>query len=329
MEYPLVSIIIPLKSFNEYIKEAVKHYEELLYPDFEIIILPDHEESEKLSNKLNIRIIPTGPIGPAEKRDIGAKLSRGSILAFIDDDAYPDRMWLKRAVDLLLSSNDIGAVGGPGVTPPGERFWRRISGNVYSSFWMSGPYRKRYIPIGNIHEDYDIPSVNLIVKREIFERVGGFDSSYYPGEDTKLCLSIKKIGYRILYDPQIIVYHHRRYLWFGHFKQISQYAFHRGFFVKKYPETSLKPGYYLLPSLFFLGVLLGWIPSLFHSLFIYPYIGSLMLYFIGSTLFSKGNLLEKPFTVLSIFLSHLTYGFFFLKGFLANDISENREVEKI
>ncbi|MFN4217333.1 MAG: glycosyltransferase, partial [Brevinematales bacterium] len=316
----LVSIIIPLKAFNHYIREAIPYYERLDYSPFEIIILPDEKETEVLSQKLDIRVIPSGPVGPAEKRDMGAKFARGTILAFTDDDAYPDEKWLSQAVGILLSSDDIGAVGGPGITPPSDGFFQRLSGNIYSSVWMSGSYRKRYTPVGTIHEDYDLPSVNLIVKKEVFESVGGFDSTYYPGEDTKLCLAIKKKNYRILYSPQVIVWHHRRPLFPHHFRQIANYALHRGFFARRYGATSLKMAY-LLPSLFLLGIILGWIPAILFSFLWWIYGGTLFIYFVGAFLLGTGKtLFERLATTLGIFASHLTYGWFFIQGFLTKEL---------
>ena len=80
---------------------------ELDYPDFEIIILPDNAFPARLPHQglpntaqmaIPINIIPTGPLKPADKRDIGVKSARGEIIAFIDDDAYPEKSWLKAAV---------------------------------------------------------------------------------------------------------------------------------------------------------------------------------------------------------------------------------------
>jgi glycosyltransferase involved in cell wall biosynthesis len=50
----------------------------------------------------------------------------------------------------------------------------------------------------------------LLVRRSTFERVGGFDERFYPGynEDIDLCLSIKQLGQRILYQPRSSVFHH-------------------------------------------------------------------------------------------------------------------------
>ncbi len=315
-----ISVIIPLKSINDYIREAIFHYEQLDYKNFELIILPDKDDKVSLSDKLKITIIPTGEIGPAEKRDIGAKYAKGEILAFTDDDAYPDKSWLINAVKTFELNENIAAVGGPGITPPNDSFWQRISGNVYSSFLMSGSYRKRYVSTGKIHEDYDLPSVNLIVKKKIFEEVGGFDSTYYPGEDTKLCLEIKKRGYKIFYNPDVIVYHHRRNLIPFHFKQIANYALHRGFFVKKYPETSLKLTYFL-PSFFLIGVVFCPLVGIFFPFLMKIYFITLGVYFILAFISSlKLNIIESFVTMLAIFFSHIVYGFYFIKGLLCKEL---------
>lgn len=114
--------------------------------------------------------------------------ARGEIFAFIDDDAYPREDWLKNAIH-YFDDPEVGAVGGPAVTAPGDNVWQQASGKVYESFLCSGGYTYRYIPQAEREVD-DLPSVNLIVRKDIFELIGGYDSNYYPGEDTKLCLDI-------------------------------------------------------------------------------------------------------------------------------------------
>jgi GT2 family glycosyltransferase len=316
----IFSIIIPLPRFNGYIREAVPYYERLSLQNFEIIILPDSDEDEILSNKLTIKIVPSGKVGPAEKRDLGAKYASGKILAFTDDDAYPDQNWLSSALP-YFQDESVAAIGGPAVTPKTDTFWQRISGNVYSSFMTSFVYRKRYVKTGKVHEDFDLPSVNLIVRKDVFDKIGGFDSTFYPGEDTKLCLEIKKLGYKIIYNPDVMVFHHRRNLFPNHFRQIANYALHRGFFAKKFPETSRKLSYFV-PSLFLLFILAGGIITLIFPILAIFYFGVLAFYFLLNiiTAFTI-NLPEYFWTVIGVFLSHLVYGFNFLKGiFFTKDL---------
>ena len=91
---PKVSIIIPVKEINDYIREAVPKHLKLDYPDFEVLILPDRDSGEDFGPL--VKIIPTYPkTGPADKRDLGTQKAQGEILAFIDDDAYPRRDWIK------------------------------------------------------------------------------------------------------------------------------------------------------------------------------------------------------------------------------------------
>ncbi len=318
-----VSIIVPVKAINNYVREAVPYHMRLDYDDFELIIFPDEVSDEELNDPLfadeRIKIIPSGKTGPAEKRDMSMKYATGEIFAFTDDDAYPRRDWLKNAVR-LLERDEVGAVGGPAITEPNDPLLFQGSGRVLESFMCSGKYTYRYIP-GDAREDDDIPSVNLIVKREVFEQVGGYDSNFYPGEDTKLCMDIVNTGKKLLYDPDILVYHHRRSLFKGHLKQITNYAKHRGYFAKKLPQTSLRI-HYFIPTMFDVGLIGGLILCPIFPILWFVYISVLLLYLIlliYSLRKCKGfKLLLLSF--LGIFATHVSYGIFFVKGLLSKEL---------
>jgi cellulose synthase/poly-beta-1,6-N-acetylglucosamine synthase-like glycosyltransferase len=310
-----VSIIIPVREINDYIRESIPYILKLDYSNYEVIIFPDTASDEKFDKT---KIIPTGRIGPAEKRDLALKYAEGEILAFLDDDAYPRSDWLKNAAR-HFEDERIGAVGGPAVTPQNDNLLRQASGKVYESKLCSGNYAYRYIP-GKLMEVDDFPSVNLIVRKDVFEQAGGFDSTYYPGEDTKLCLDItKKIGKRIIYDPEVYVWHHRRELFAQHMKQITNYALHRGYFAKTLPETSFRFSYFV-PSLFLMGLVLGPIACLLIP-FLWPaYFGVLGIYVLALlvSIINMKDIKLAFLTMAGIFITHIGYGFYFIKGlFLA------------
>lgn len=316
-----VSIIIPVKKINKYIRESVSYILKLDYENFEIIILPDKKTNKNFSKT---KIIPTGNIGPAEKRDMGAKESSGEILAFLDDDAYPRSDWFVKATK-WFDNNKIAAVGGPAVTPENDSILQKASGEIFSSFLGGGFFTYRYIP-GKVRQVDDYPSVNFLIRKDIFEKLGGFDSHFWPGEDTKLCLDIvKKINKKIIYDPKVLVWHHRRKLFGPHLKQIANYATHRGYFAKKLPETSLRISYFI-PSFFTLGIFFGLPFIFFNNIFRIIYFGILVIYglalFITATkviIKGKGWGLAG-LTVLGIFLTHIIYGIFFIKGLLIKEL---------
>ncbi len=239
---PRISVVIAVKADNPYLTQCVTETLKQEYPAYEIIVLPDEPIT---GYPESVRIIPTGNELPAIKRNIGVENATGDIIAFLDDDAYPLRNWMQE-LSANFTDKDVGGVGGPGSTPPEDTLWQHVSGAVYSSFAASGTYRYRYIYDRRRNAVDDYPTCNLAVRRDVYREAGGFQTNYWPGEDTELCLTItKKCGYRIVYDPLVEVHHHRRSLWKGHFKQVTQYALHRGFFVKKFPETSRKTAYFI------------------------------------------------------------------------------------
>lgn len=311
------SIIIPVRAINDYIREAFPYLINIDYSDYEVIIFPDELPDEFVLKELanpKIRIIASGKTGPAQKRDMAMQYATGNVFAFIDDDAYPRRDWLKNATK-WFEDDTVGAVGGPAVTPDKVSLFERAGGYVLASPLCSGNYIRRYVPAKQCEDD-DIPSVNLIVRRDVFEAVKGFDSDYYPGEDTKLCLDItRKADKRIIYDPEVLVYHHRRPLFKKHLKQISNYARHRGYFMKKLPETSLRPAY-LIPLAFVIGLIFGPVISIFIPICWYLYIGVLILYTALDflTTFHIKHIGASIFAFFGLFATHVVYGIFTVVG---------------
>jgi cellulose synthase/poly-beta-1,6-N-acetylglucosamine synthase-like glycosyltransferase len=246
------SIIVPFGNLGTYLRETVRHVVQLRDPDWELILVPDEPAPAEWDDD-RIRIVASGRVGPAAKRDLAARASQGEILVFIDDDSYP-------AADLLDAARpyfedpSVAAVGGPALTPPEDAFWQRVSGTVFLSR-LSGGAPERYVPIGPVRAVSDWPSVNFMIRRSDFLAIGGFDTSFWPGEDTKLCLELTRAGRTILYVPELIVWHHRRSNLATHLKQVGAYGLHRGFFAKKYPETSRKPVYFLPSALVMFALL--------------------------------------------------------------------------
>lgn len=181
------SLIIPVKTINAYVRETVPYIQAIKRQDWELIILPNEPEINEWADN-RISVVPSGKVGPAKKRDIGAELAKGEILVFLDDDSYPEQDLLDIAAN-YFENNEVVAIGGPAMTPPTDSFWQRVSGAVFLSR-LSGGAPERYVPIGGVREINDWPSVNLMVRRKDFRAIGGFNSPYWPGEDTKLCLDL-------------------------------------------------------------------------------------------------------------------------------------------
>ncbi|MDD4895037.1 MAG: glycosyltransferase [Candidatus Omnitrophica bacterium] len=325
-----VSIIIAVKTWQKNLEECVAKCLELDYPDFEIIILPDVDirtlaAVDRILGIHGVKVIPTGPVSPAQKRDMALGHAKGDILAFIDDDAFPQKDWLKKAMS-NFNDTSVAAVGGPAVTADNDTLKQKASGLVYSSALVSARYVYRYLP-GKKRDVDDYPSCNFLIRKSIMQALGGFNTDFWPGEDTKLCLEItKKLGKKIAYDPEVKVFHHRRPLFLPHLKQIASYALHRGYFVKRYPQTSMRLPYFI-PTLFLLSIIMGAALSIFMIPFRMAYFLALVSYILLVLIFSISKELRFiPYVFCGIILTHVTYGFYFIKGLLAKELAEDKSI---
>ena len=314
------SFIIPVKEVNDYIRESVPKILEIAREDYEIIIYPDHGY-ETAETWPKTRQIASGR-GPAVKRNLAVRDALGYFLVFIDDDSYP-RKDILDILDVDFSDESIAAVGGPAITPGSDSFLQKVSGAVFLSH-LSGGFPERYVPIGEKHLVFDWPTVNLTVRKSAFLKAGGFDCNFWPGEDTKFCLDVidkLKENNKILYDPNVIAWHHRREGLLRHLKQIGSYGIHRGFFAKKYPKTSFKLRYFI-PSFFLCYVVGGLFLSFFSIDFKILYLlgwifyGLAMLIVLFDITRRQKNLPVALYALIYVFLTHLVYGARFLQGFL-------------
>ena len=322
---PLVSIVIACPRRSWMLDECLEAIDQQTYRNFEVIVLPD-EETELSVSDFKLSTVPTGKIRPAEKRNIGIRKAKGEIVAFIDDDAYPDAHWLEYAVK-YFGEREIGAVGGPGVTPPGDSFLARMGGRVYDNWLVSGNYRYRYRAGGVRMDVDDYPSCNLFVRKDILDTIGGYRTDFWPGEDTLLCKDIIDNWKRIVYDPWVVVYHHRRPLFMPHLRQLGRYAFHRGYFCKRFPSNSLKLSYFV-PSAFDLYLVLWvalvfmpqpevmpvWLFMAWQGFVSVPMLAYLALVFVST--FSI-NPVVWLLTAAGVFATHVWYGLRFVQGLCA------------
>ena len=310
------SIVIIVRKINNYVREAMYHLQRQTYEDFEIIIVSEKKEEENFERT---RIIYSGRASPAQARNIGVKNARGEIIVFIDDDAYPEKDWLEKAVK-NFKDKKIVAVGGPSLVPKNSTFFQRVSNKVYELSSKKtgiryGQYKKQEID--------DWPTCNFSVRRENFEKIGGFNSEYWGGEDTQLSYSLLKSG-KMVYDPEVIVYHHPRKSLEKHLKQTLFWSMWRGFFMRLHKQSFQLT--FFIPSIFVLWLFFGGMLTWVSQSFGYVYLASLVLY--GLFLMVKGIQTKNAklfFPVIFVmFLTHLFYGIGFLKGIL----SKNAPIKK-
>src|SRR3989337_4326113 len=110
---PKIAIIIPLhwalkkQNYNRFINEF-KYFLELDYDNYQITLAVDKKVNLPFKSK-KVRVLTMmskNQPSPAEKRDYAFQHTKANYYAYIDDDSYPDRNWLKNAIKVLNTKKD-------------------------------------------------------------------------------------------------------------------------------------------------------------------------------------------------------------------------------
>ena len=134
-------------------------------------------------------------------------LSRGDILAFLDDDVEVTSSWLRATYDFFME-NDFDVMQGSILIPPAlsadERFLKLL--NRYRTICY---YQK---PGAHVREIRTLNAANMALQRSILEKTGLFDERIGPGQsgtsmDVEFRKRLLRLGGRIGYQPSSVVYH--------------------------------------------------------------------------------------------------------------------------
>lgn len=214
---PLVSIIIPV--WNKW----VYTYNCLLTVaqntpnvSFEVIVIDnastDHT-AQMLSNINNIRSIKNDKNeGFVRACNQGASKAKGQYLLFLNNDTLVTPNWLSSMVSLFKKYRAVGLVGAKLIYPNGKL--QEAGGIVWNDpvnlAWNFGknddPDRWEYNYVKTV--DY-CSGACLLVRKDLFHRIGSFDMQFSPAycEDTDLAFSIRKLGYKVMYQPKAEIVH--------------------------------------------------------------------------------------------------------------------------
>ncbi|MGA9315300.1 MAG: glycosyltransferase [Solirubrobacteraceae bacterium] len=314
---PDVAVIVPLHRLTSEARQCIDTVLGLRDPRAELVVVCDRRPADLPPG---VRVIETGSstdTSPAEKRDAALLHTDAPICAFIDDDAYPAPDWVERALSRFAEDPSLQALGGPGITPPNSSFRRRLAGAFYESRLGSGGLRHRFVPSRPRREVDDWPAYNFFVRTDVLKAVGGWGSHYYGGEDTKLCLALREGGYRTGYDPQVIVYHHRRPVFGALMKQTGNVGRRRGSFVRHYPATSRRAVYFVPTVVLFVAPVVYAAALRAHS--VARVAAVTMLAWAGISALARydgARIDESAALPIALAAAHGAYGWGFLRGLL-------------
>jgi GT2 family glycosyltransferase len=201
--WPRVSVVVCSYNGARTLRDTLEGLARLQYPNFEVIVVNDGstDATPALAAEYDVRLISTENCGLSSARNTGWQAASGEIVAYIDDDAYPDPHWLHYIAYRFVTGDWVG-VGGPEKAPPGD--------GAISECVANAPGGPVHVLVSD-HEAEHIPGCNMAFRREVLAAVGGFDPRYRAaGDDVDLCWRLQQRGGRIGFHAGAMDWHHRR-----------------------------------------------------------------------------------------------------------------------
>ena len=256
--YPLITIIIPVRNRPDEIADCLTSLAKLDYPHEkkEIIVIDDasDDSTPEVVTRFPVKLIKNSSrMGASYCRNLAAGEAKGDILAFLDSDCAADSLWLKELVP-AFSDEANGAIGGKVDSWFVAKLLDRYE-KVSSSLNM-GKRSKSSKEDGSF---FYVPTCNLLVKKEIFLELEGFSENVSVGEDVDFCWRLKDRGFEIEYRPAGVVFHKHRNKTGAFFIRRFQYGTSEPFLQKKHPDRVKEMFYLPLTTLLWSLVLVSFL----------------------------------------------------------------------
>lgn len=215
----LISIIIPTKGNVKLLKACVESIEtKSSYQNYEILVIDNgdkKEEAKKYLNGLKHKVLPYDkPFNFSRINNFAVTSARGEYVIFLNDDtSVISQNWMECMLEHSTKPN-VGAVGAllfyPNDTIQHAGVLIGIGGITSHAFEGLPRNDQGYKDlVQTVRECSAVTGACLMIKKNIFEKVGGFDENLaYSFNDVDLCLRLREKGYSIIYTPHAQLYHH-------------------------------------------------------------------------------------------------------------------------
>jgi O-antigen biosynthesis protein len=229
VDWPRISVVVCTHNGSRTIHQCCEELRKLDYPNFEVIVVDDGstDRTAAIVQQSGFRSIRTENRGLSNARNVGLGAATGEIVAYLDDDAFPDPHWLTHLAATFLRTPHAG-VGGPNI-PPGDDGW--IADCVANA--PGGPV---HVLLSDCEAEH-IPGCNMAFRKNALQAIGGFDQQFrVAGDDVDVCWRLQHQGWTLGVNPAAVVFHHRRNSVWAYWKQQIGYGKAEALLERKWPE---------------------------------------------------------------------------------------------
>jgi len=238
-----LSVIIPTYNRAEDLERCLVSLANQTYKDFETIVVDNGstDETPEILKKYPVRVVNDAAKNVTHLFNAGWQNSGAEIIVFINDDAEAVPAWLENLLGTFERFKDAGAVGGPTILPEevlNNQEMLRLHQSAKKNFLLKGPawiyenliLEGKYSEVGALCESgaysvggsllactklkepfpVDLLSItNCAIKRSVLKELNGLDENFrFTHGDGDLFIRIKRAGYKLIFEPKAIVWHH-------------------------------------------------------------------------------------------------------------------------
>ena len=230
--WPRVSVVICSFNGARTIRDCLAGLQKLEYPNYEVIVVDDGstDSTAAIADEYTCRVIRTENWGLSNARNTGWQAATGDIVAYIDDDAYPDPHWLEYLAATFLNTMNVthAAVGGPNIAPPTD--------GPIAECVAHSPGSPTHVLLSDREAEH-IPGCNMAFRKSCLEAIGGFDPQFrFAGDDVDVCWRLQQQGWTLGFSPAAVVWHHRRNSVRAYLRQQKGYGKAEALLERKWPE---------------------------------------------------------------------------------------------
>lgn len=227
--WPQVSVVLCSYNGARTIRETLEGLRRLAYPKYEVIVVNDGstDAAPRIAREYDVRLISGPNRGLSHARNVGMRAARGEIVAYIDDDAWPDPHWLTYLAAEFRRTPHAG-IGGPNIPPPDD--------DDVASCVANAPGGPIHVLIGDTEAEH-IPGCNMAFRKSALETIGGFDERFRrAGDDVDVCWRLQEHGMTLGFSPAAMVWHRRRNSAGAYFRQQRGYGEAESLLERKWPD---------------------------------------------------------------------------------------------
>ena len=228
-DFPFISVIVCSYNGSATIRECLSEILKLDYPTFEVIVVDDGSTDglPEIVKEFPVKLFSYPNNGLSHARNTGMHHATGEILAYIDDDAFPDPHWLQYLAYAFRNS-DHACIGGPNIAPSDDGFIATCVANA-----PGGPV---HVLLSDEIAEH-VPGCNMSFRKDELMKIGGFDPVFRSaGDDVDVCWRIQNSGKTVGFHPSALVWHRRRNSFKAYWRQQKGYGKAEALLEAKWPE---------------------------------------------------------------------------------------------